>query len=87
MDRCLKLLTVSIKQAIFMDEASTKRIVEAQSRHSEPFGVARAACFEVLACVFASACASLEKPDTIFYARTAVGGIVSFFGIIQVSEK
>ena len=38
MDRGLKLLTVSIKQAIFMGEASTKRIVEAQNRRSKPFG-------------------------------------------------
>ena len=28
----------SIKRGHFMDDASTKRIVEAQSRHSEPFG-------------------------------------------------
>ena len=56
-----------------MDEASTKRIVEAQSRHSEPFGVARAACFEALACVFASADATffMYAPQLAKYARPA----------------
>ena len=49
MDRGLKLLTVSIKQAIFMDEASIKRIVEAQSRLSKPFGVAWTAYFDQFA--------------------------------------
>ena len=41
----------------------------AQSRHSEPLGVARAACFERLASVFASRVASQTKSPVSIMVR------------------
>ena len=52
MDRSRFCYCLSTKCRVFVDRA-------AQSRRSEPFGVARAACFEQLAGVFAS-CGALH---------------------------
>ena len=57
MDIGLKILTISIKSALFMDKGWHK------AGGASPLGVARAACFEELAGVFASSGASLEKTD------------------------
>ena len=54
MDIGLKILTISIKSALFMDKGWHK------AGGASPLTVA---CFEALACLFASSGASLEKTD------------------------
>ena len=68
---CLEIIYVyefriNVKSRLFCN-----LLLPTQSRRSEPFGVARAACFEQLACIFASCGAPLEKTDdTLTKKRT-----------------
>ena len=67
MDRSRFCYCLSTKCRVFVDRA-------AQSMLSEPFGVARAACFEELACVFAS-CGALHYAKILASLKKMKDGI------------